>query len=104
MRFSLGPGTDRTGAMLDVHLEGAFIGTPSPPPEGSRVQLRFTAPTAWDPVQVDAEVRWIRSAREGDPGFGVRFEPLGPAEAAALAELVEASAFEDEDEGEDDPG
>jgi hypothetical protein len=98
VRYSLGTGPDRTGSILDLHLEGAFIGTHSPPVEGSRVRLRFSTPTAWDPVLVDGEVRWLRSARDGDPGFGVRFDPLGPAEAAALAELVEASAYEDEDD------
>lgn len=98
MRYSLGTGPERTGSIIDLHLEGAFIGTHSPPAEGTRVRLRLSAPTAWDPVLVDGEVRWVRTARDGEPGFGVRFDPLGPSQAAALAELVDASAYEDEDD------
>jgi PilZ domain len=98
VRYSLGTAPERTGSIIDLHLEGAFIATHSTPQEGTRVRLRFASPTAWDPVLVDGEVRWVRTARDGDPGFGVRFDPLGPAEAAALAELVEASAYEDEDD------
>lgn len=98
VKYTLGSGPERTGSIQDLHLEGAFVGTLSLPPEGTRVRLRLTTPTAWDPVLVDGEVRWVRTTRDGDPGFGVRFDPLGPAEAAALAELVEASAYEDEDD------
>jgi uncharacterized protein (TIGR02266 family) len=82
------------GTTSDLGLGGAFIETDRPMPVGARVILIFTAPTAWEPLEVPAEVRWVSDGSGEEPvGFGVRFHSLGGATATALYELVHASAY-----------
>lgn len=82
------------GLLGDLSVQGAFVETRHPLPEGSRVRLEFSSPTAWEPIEVGATVRWVSDGTGSEPvGFGVRFESLTPHEATALYELVHASAY-----------
>lgn len=82
---------ERSGRVSDLGMGGAFITTNDPPAIGTGVWLTFGSPTAWDPLELPAEVRWLK---EGAPaGFGVRFRDLTRAQANALSELVRDNPF-----------
>jgi len=69
-------------------MGGAFVEASDPPLEGALVFLTFSAPSAWDPLELPAEVRWSKPG-----GFGVRFGALTAAQARALHALVQATPF-----------
>ncbi len=86
---------DRPGAVLekggrvhDLSMGGAFVEAADPPSEGTRLYLTFSTPTAWDPLEVPAEVRWTKPG-----GFGVQFRALTSAQAQALHALVATTPF-----------
>jgi Tfp pilus assembly protein PilZ len=79
--------------MSDVGVGGAFVATETRLPIGSRVRVILSSPTAWDPIEVAATVRWISEPGSAPEGFGIRFEALSGREAAALYELVHVSAY-----------
>lgn len=83
---------DYSAKLLDLGLGGAQVRSDRPPPLGSRVRLTLTAPTAWDPLELAAEVRWVDEGEEG-PTFGVAFDALTRAQASALYELLAVSRF-----------
>ena len=79
----------------DISAEGAFVVTGTPMEPGDRVRLVLTAPTAWEPLTLDAEVAWQRPPAKGEPGgVGVRFVGLGETERRALGTLVAQLEFE----------
>lgn len=82
------------GSTNDLGLGGAFVETEIPPAVGSRVVLTVSAPTAWEPLELHGEVRWVKDGGDGDPsGFGVRFHELDGREATALYELVHSASY-----------
>jgi hypothetical protein len=87
-RHSADRAFEHSATTSDISLGGAFVEAAQPPPVGSRLLLVLSSPTAWDPIEVPGEVRWVR---EG--GFGVRFEELSAAQAAALYELLHAHHY-----------
>ncbi len=93
---------EHAGTLSDVGIGGAFVATDVPPPVpvGARVRLSLSPPTSWDPIEISATVRWISDGRGEPAGFGVRFEALSGKEAAALYELVHASAYAESAESE----
>jgi hypothetical protein len=79
----------KDGEVADLSLGGAYIESPSALAAGDQVWVRFVAPTAWEPLELRAEVRWIEPG-----GFGVAFTgELSTTEATALAALVELAGF-----------
>ncbi|MCZ7683531.1 MAG: PilZ domain-containing protein [Sandaracinaceae bacterium] len=78
--------------LLDLGLGGAQLRCERPPEVGARVRLTLAAPTAWDPLELGGEVRWVEEAAEG-PAFGLAFDALTPAQASALYELLAVSRF-----------
>jgi uncharacterized protein (TIGR02266 family) len=88
---------EHVGTMSDVGVGGAFVATDAQMPVGARIVLTVASPTAWEPLEVRATIRWV-SPGGGEPaGFGVRFEALSGREATALYELVHASAYSEPD-------
>jgi hypothetical protein len=83
-----GAALEKGGRVSDLGMGGAFLEASDPPPEGTRLWVTFSVPTAWDPLEVPAEVRW-----RGEGGFGVRFRALTPGQAAALRELVQQNPY-----------
>lgn len=83
---------EHTAKLLDLGLGGAQVRCERPPPVGVRVRLTLTAPTAWDPLELACEVRWVEEGPEG-ASFGVAFDPLTRAQASALYELLSVSRF-----------
>ncbi len=82
---------EKAGRIADLGMGGAFVHTERPPGVGTPVLLRLAAPTAWDPLELVAEVRWVSAALPR--GFGVAWSGLSPAQANALYELVVAGGF-----------
>ncbi len=83
-------------SISNISALGIFIATRTPPPVGSTVSLRFTAPVEGD-FELRGEVAWINPVRpDGDnlnPGFGVRFIELEPEMRERLVSLVRAIAY-----------
>lgn len=79
---------EKGGRVSDLSVGGAFVECGDPPSEGTHLYLTFSAPTAWDPLELPAEVRWRKPG-----GFGVRFRALTAAQAQALHALVAAVPF-----------
>ncbi len=56
---------------------GLFISTNNPMEVGSKIKVKLTLPGIDQPVELDAEVRWVRDIDVSDeglpPGMGVRF-------------------------------
>ncbi|MEC7526117.1 MAG: PilZ domain-containing protein [Myxococcota bacterium] len=76
------------GRLVDLGMGGAQVRCELPPGEGERVRLTLSAPSAWDPLDLPATVRWVEGAT-----FGVAFGDLSRAQASALYELLAASRF-----------
>lgn len=96
-----GAALEHVGTLGDLGVGGAFVATEAVLPVGARVRLLLSTPTAWDPIEVPATVRWVSEGGGGEPaGFGVRFEALSGREATALYELVHASAYVEDAESE----
>ena len=47
------------GDVADLSVGGAYIESPSVLAVGDEVWVRFVAPTAWEPLELRAEVRWV---------------------------------------------
>jgi hypothetical protein len=85
---------EQVGKTNDLGIGGAFIQSHKTPPVGSQIVLVVSSPTAWEPLSLPAEVRWINDGSDGQPrGFGVRFRVLSSAEATALYQLIHACEY-----------
>lgn len=89
-----GAALEQAGRTADVGLGGAFVETHRPLAVGTGVVLILNAPTAWNPLEIRGEVRWVSDGSGPRPtGFGVRFVELDRTHAAALYDLLHAVAF-----------
>lgn len=99
-----GSALEKAGRISDLGMGGAFVHSDRPPPIGTPIVVTLQAPTAWDPLELPAEVRWVSDGRVaagpgpseppgGGPGFGLEFRRLAPAQATALYELLATSGF-----------
>jgi hypothetical protein len=77
----------------DLSREGAFIETPAPPPDGSRIVICLKAVSA--EVEVDATVihrGWYMTAVRNFDGFGIRFRDLDQPAGDLLKEILRRSS------------
>jgi hypothetical protein len=82
---------EKAGRVSDLGMGGVFVGCISAPPIGASIRIYFALPSAWDPVDLPAVVRWLDR-----DGFGAEFRGLTAPQAEALAELVARLGFEEE--------
>lgn len=82
-RFTL----ERSARMSDLSVGGAFLHD-SALEVGARLVIWVTAPSAWEPLELLAEVRWTR-----DEGVGVAFRSVNKTQATALRALVDAVGY-----------
>lgn len=93
-RAEAGAVLELLGRTSDVGMLGAFIEAERLPEPGTALVLAISAPSAWEPLELPAEVRWVAGGTDGTPrGFGARFGELAEHEAAALYELLAASQY-----------
>lgn len=83
----------------DISETGIFISTNRPEKPGTLLNLRFM-PDDGHPelLQLEGEVLWVNSVREGDPdninpGMGVRFSELAPEHRFRLVEYIKTFAY-----------
>jgi uncharacterized protein (TIGR02266 family) len=74
---------------------GIFVGTETPLPVGSPVKLRFPDPCGKPELRLVGVVRWINPVRPGarNPGMGIAFEGLTPAQRKRVVDIVRAVAY-----------
>src|SRR4051794_24787613 len=90
--------------ITDLSAMGIFIRTSMPHPPGTRLNLHFTPPGGPE-LDVEAEVVWTNQNRVGkaespNPGMGVQFVDLTPAQRDQLMGLVRTFAYLSDDDGE----
>jgi len=82
------------GRTSDIGMLGVFVEAERSIEPGTALLLAISAPSAWEPLTLPAEVRWVSDGSDGHPrGFGARFRELAEHEAAALYELLAASQY-----------
>lgn len=85
--YQVAGGTATTAFTRNIGVGGAFIVTTAPPPPGTVLTLALRLPTAKQPIEVQAEVRWHGDSAEGTPGgMGVKFHGLEVEELLQLNE------------------
>lgn len=81
---------EQSGKLVDLGMGGAQVRCERPPAVGVRVRVSLSSPSAWDPLDLAAEVRWVD---ESERTFGVSFAGLERAQASALYELLSVTRF-----------
>ena len=81
-----------TGLTQDLSGGGLFVATHHIRPIGEKIHLRFTLPTAAEPIDALTEVRWVRQTAVpgggGEPGMGLMFLGLSGDAKRAVAEFL----------------
>lgn len=71
-------------------MGGLRIACQRPPAVQTALVLGFSLPSAWEPLELPAVVRWARADE-----FGVEFRELGDAQGRALRALLARLEFEE---------
>jgi len=82
----------------DISATGIFVRTNSPEVPGTRLNLRFTPPSADTPLELEGEVIWINPYRPGQPdnlhpGMGIRFIGLSDDDRGRLQDFIKTFAY-----------
>ena len=91
-----GASLEKAGRISDLGMGGAFVEHDRPLAAGTRMVLTLSSPSAWDPLEVPCEVRWVRDA-EAPRGMGVRFVALTKPQANALYDLLVSTGYVERD-------
>jgi type IV pilus assembly protein PilZ len=86
--------------ITDLSAMGIFIQTSDPHPPGTLLNLRFQPPGGAQ-VDVEGRVIWVNPPRKHDsinPGMGVQFVDLTPAQREQIKALVRTFAYLSDDE------
>jgi type IV pilus assembly protein PilZ len=86
--------------ITDMSAMGIFIQTTSPRPAGTLLNLRFRTPDGAR-LDVDGRVIWVNQPHGADsinPGMGVQFVDLIPAQRDQILSLVRTFAYLSDDE------
>jgi type IV pilus assembly protein PilZ len=86
--------------ITDLSAMGIFIQTSDPHPPGTLLNLRFQPPGG-PQVDVEGRVIWVNPPRKHDsinPGMGVQFVDLTPAQREQIKVLVRTFAYLSDDE------
>jgi uncharacterized protein (TIGR02266 family) len=80
------------GKTKNIGLGGVFLATPKVRAIGDRVALKFTLPGVEVPIDVESEVRWVRTppgaSPSQPPGMGLRFVNLAYDLSVALQRFL----------------
>ena len=86
--------------ITDLSAMGIFIQTSAPHPPGTSLNLRFQ-PAGGPQLDVEGRVIWVNPPRKHDsinPGMGVQFVDLTPAQREQIKALVRTFAYLSDDE------
>ena len=88
--------------ITDISAMGIFIRTNVPEPPGTRLNLSFTPPGG-PQLNLEGRVMWVNPYRPGsydniNPGMGVQFIELTPAQREQIVNLVRTFAYLSDDE------
>lgn len=86
--------------ITDMSAMGIFIQTTTPKPPGTLLNLRFRTKDS-SRLDVDGRVIWVNQPRGADsinPGMGVQFVDLTPAQRDQILGLVRTFAYLSDDE------
>lgn len=74
---------------------GIFVRTTSPLPIGTALRLCFAPLKSTLAFDLEGQVQWINPARPScpNPGMGVRFSALSPADRERLVEVIRTIAY-----------
>lgn len=81
---------EKAGRVRDLSMGGVFVACAACPDVGTAVRLYFALPSAWDLVELPAEVRWTN-----DEGFGAAFRDMSSRQADSLIELIQKLGFDE---------
>jgi CheY-like chemotaxis protein len=83
----------RTGQAFtrDISQNGAFLKSDVPASLGSRMEVEFSLPGAWDPLNCEAIVRSSpqRIPHHSQTGFGIEFDGMSDEDADRLEEFID---------------
>lgn len=83
-------------SIANISSLGIFVRTTEPLAVGTELTLRFEPPGS-EPFALRGTVQWVNPVREnGDnpnPGMGIRFKDLSPADRERLVEAIRAIAY-----------
>lgn len=89
--------------ITNISTMGIFIRTNRPPTRGTRLRMRFGLADG-EMLKLEGEVMWVNHLRDdGDdlnPGVGVRFLNLTPAQREKVVDLVRTIAYLQTEEAE----
>ena len=86
--------------ITDLSAMGIFIQTSAPHPPGTLLNLRFQPPGGTQ-LDVEGRVIWVNPPRKHDsinPGMGIEFVDLTPAQREQIKVLVRTFAYLSDDE------
>jgi type IV pilus assembly protein PilZ len=88
--------------ITDLSAMGIFVQTKEPHPPGTRLNLRFRPPGGPE-LNLEGQVVWVNRYRPGNPdnlnpGMGVQFVDLDPAQQDRVLQLVRTFAYLDDDD------
>jgi type IV pilus assembly protein PilZ len=88
-------------SITNISAMGIFVRTTDPLPVGTQLTLRFAPPRASDPFVLRGTVQWVNSVRPDhdnpNPGMGIRFISLTPADRERIVEVIHTIAYLRED-------
>jgi type IV pilus assembly protein PilZ len=83
--------------ITNISEMGIFVRTDKPLPVGTHLVLRFSPPSAEDTFVLHGLVQWINPVRplgeNLNPGMGIRFQSLKPADRERIVEAVRTIAY-----------
>lgn len=81
-------GNQYHGHSRNMSVGGMFLETAARLPFNGIIRLTITVPTHKEPIEVDAQVRWIESRTGATDGVGVRFQGLRAVHVWALNKFL----------------
>ncbi len=81
---------EKSGRVLDLGIGGIRVACARPPAVGASLVLALSLPSAWEPLELPAEVRWAKAGE-----FGAEFGAIAASSEAALRTLISRLAFEE---------
>jgi type IV pilus assembly protein PilZ len=84
-------------SITNISEMGIFVRTIEPLGVGTRLTLRFAPPGSEDPFVLTGTVQWVNTVRprhdNPNPGMGIRFLHLTPADRERIVEVIHTIAY-----------